>query len=181
MKRKMDADKDYNDITRAIDTGDLLYLFSFLKRYNVNSQNSFGQTALFYVINQDEDYEIINLLLHSKADPNIQDSSGYTPLMLATGASILKLLIHNDANPDIRNKHGNTALMSQILYQNAEGVKILLNSRADPLIRNKIDETPLILAKKLRDFRIVNIVEYYLNVHIYNIKRTIDTDYSDPD
>ena len=99
---------------------------------NINLQDRSGNTSLilalrdiylyFYEIYDEHcflkhfivsSFEIMELLLENGADPNIQNKSGYTVLMIASikkkPLKIIKLLIENGANPDLKNKDGKTA------------------------------------------------------------------------
>lgn len=66
----------------------------FITEENINQQDFIGNTALYYAINF-KDKEAINLLVYHKADQNIKNHKGISPLDLAkqmNDESILKIL-----------------------------------------------------------------------------------------
>lgn len=96
---------------------------------NVNHQNGDGDTFLHFVVNTYGDIEkedrrkLIELLLHHKADVNIRNNEGETPLFILVKSIdklgyiidwseyryrklILKMLLENGANPLIKNNNG---------------------------------------------------------------------------
>ena len=88
----------------------------YFDRY-INSQNDKGQTPLFIAsFNASGDSssheKVIEILISSGADLNIQDENGNTPLHIALyqdgSMSICRLLINQGARLDIENSEGET-------------------------------------------------------------------------
>lgn len=88
----------------------------YFDRY-INSQNDKGQTPLFIAsFHASGDFsnheKVIELLISSGADLNIQDENGNTPLHIALyqdeSMSICRLLINQGARLDIENSEGET-------------------------------------------------------------------------
>ena len=117
---------------------------------------------------------LATLLSEAKADPNIGNAEGDTPVMLLIrdrGALIpaktkhLSLLLRHGADPDARNGKGETPLFealslppSKKYYPDAkEVIEILLGGGADPDIRDGIGDTPLIRAAKHEEDRALDI------------------------
>ena len=54
--------------------------------------------------------QIVQFLLEHRANPNLQDEEGYTPLHFADDKQIAEVLLEYGANPNLRNTHGSTAV-----------------------------------------------------------------------
>lgn len=82
----------------------------------VNQVNEINQTPLFLAADQVYG-DIVDLLLKYKANPNIQDEKGDTPLLLVcdwadsqSAVECIKNLISHGADTDVRNNEGQTIL-----------------------------------------------------------------------
>ena len=87
-------------------------------------------------------------------DPNIADSKGETPLMLAAGYPCRDqeaTLLANGADPNMRDGEGNTALMVAARHGYRGTIKDLLKHGADPTIRNAEGMTALDVAETALD------------------------------
>jgi hypothetical protein len=79
----------------------------------VNQKGNLGFTALMYAAHAGH-VDIVELLLHSKADPNAQNDSGDTALHLASAKKrtlVVQALLNENINArtDLRNRDGKTA------------------------------------------------------------------------
>lgn len=75
--------------------------------------------------------KIAKLLIDNKADINLADKVGYTPLILASSAghsNIVKILIKSNADVNISNSYGENALHVASYKLNAEIVKELIDA-----------------------------------------------------
>lgn len=103
------------------------------KKADVNIKNKTGKTALTVAVMNDHK-DIVKLLLKNKADANIKDDRGWTPLMYAANSTksnhkeIVKLLLDNKADPNVQNENKKTALVIAVERGDIEVVKKLLNS-----------------------------------------------------
>lgn len=91
-------------------------------------------TTLMAAVNR-KDLDVIQLLLSAGADPNIQDSDGIAPLVIATWKRSPKMvlsLLSAGANPNMQDSDGWTALMSASRIGHIECMSILLTAGADP-------------------------------------------------
>ena len=95
--------------------------------------------------------------LENQAKPNLQDSSGDTPLHLVVlhgsrdpieSSGIVKILLKNEAKPNLQNSDGLAPLHIAVREGTPEIVKILLERGADPNMRDKDEKTPLDYAKE---------------------------------
>lgn len=77
---------------------------------NVNNQNNKGSTAMHFIsYSESRDLNIARALIKAKADINIRDQKGYTPLLAAvtTGKQdLIDLLLANGADPTSRSDAG---------------------------------------------------------------------------
>ncbi|MEH3159849.1 MAG: ankyrin repeat domain-containing protein [Sphingomonas taxi] len=88
-------------------------------------------------------------LLQHKADPNIRDAKGNTPLMLAAMAGrddLVELLLTYKANPNLANGAGQTALILAVNARNEAIARTLLAKGADP------DQTDNMAGLSARDY-----------------------------
>jgi len=111
--------------------------------FDINEQNNHGHTALF-IASLKNHPKTAHLLLENKADPNIGDAKGNTPLMAAScnahSLDVAKILLQHNANPNAENAEGRTALMyaaelgkddiARILLENKSGTKMRANPNA---------------------------------------------------
>ncbi|MDG7057512.1 MAG: ankyrin repeat domain-containing protein [Wolbachia endosymbiont of Penenirmus auritus] len=123
---------------------------------------------------EDENKEIVKLLLERKADPNIADSCGRTPLYVACtfcgdvgfNVGIIKLLLKSGGNINKKDNEGNTPLHQLVdtsigisenspallKEQSLELVELFVKHGASIYTRNKDRKTPkdLIKSRRLR-------------------------------
>ena len=93
-----------------------------------------GQTALHIVIAR-RDLTWMGFLLAKGADPNLRDSAGTTPLVLATNLGFVEgveLLVASGARVDEPNSTGETPLIAALTRHNLGLVRSLLKGGANP-------------------------------------------------
>ena len=127
--------------------------------------NHHGQTALI-MASEKGNMAIVRLLLESGAEVNAQDSrgrfpfAGWTALMFAARsgqAEAVKVLIANGA--DVNAKAGETALMKAAYWGHKEIIALLIAAGADVHTRNEDGETARILAEKMGQQVIGNLLQ----------------------
>ena len=94
----------------------------------------------------DGQYAIIQVLLEAGADPNMTDSNGECPLLVAvlTGRNdIVLLLLQQGANPNMGNKFGSTPLHWAATRGYKNVIKQLIDGGAEPNSTNVVGRTPL--------------------------------------
>ncbi len=94
--------------------------------------------------------ELMNFLISRRADVNLYNAKGETPLMLvARNANVIKpafVLVENDAKLDVRDSRGYTALMHAAEAGNKVLANFLMAAGADTSIKNRTGQTALDLA-----------------------------------
>jgi ankyrin repeat protein len=109
-----------------------------------------GKTIL-YSATEEKNIDLIKYLLRNGADPNQQNNSGETSLMIAcsglssTLASVQKLtpamlLLDAGSNLNLQDNKGETALMKT---RNKQLAELLLNAGADPTLKDPTGQTVL--------------------------------------
>ncbi len=82
-----------------------------------------------------ENYDIMIKLLEQGFDPNVQDSRGQTPLLLAiyqtSNPEVLTVLIEKGASINVPDEDGYTPLMLACKKGNPRNVNILLSSKKE--------------------------------------------------
>ena len=112
---------------------------------NSDKQDNNGVTALCFA-SQGGHSGVIDILLKSGADPNIELKDGRRALMSASEKGHSEVLLKRGADPNIQKKNGWTALMSACKNSHSEVVQLLLNGGADPNIQKKDGATALMYA-----------------------------------
>ena len=110
----------------------------------VDTVNEKGETILWSMVDR-RNHDRIDILLRYGADPNKQNTSGETPLMVARSNAVTAALLAHGADPNVRDNDGNTALMNNYagLSGNNRFINMLLDAGADPTIKNNEGQTVL--------------------------------------
>ena len=106
---------------------------------DVNFKNYLNKTALEYVANNDNNFDIAVEFINRGADVNAVDNENATPLMYAASGNakkILNLLIEHNADINIQTKSGYTALILAAMHNHINIVKILIKNKADVSARD---------------------------------------------
>lgn len=93
--------------------------------------------------------EMVQVLLWAKADVNLRDGDGETPLMMIgddTTSEIVWDLINNGAKVNLRDEDGDTALIAVAEVDNVEALKVLLDAGAKVNVTNNDGQTALMVA-----------------------------------
>ncbi len=135
-----------------------LKLCEFLLKTNyadIDSTDQDGKTTLEYLIIENKNIEIIELLLKYGANLNnmvtFENSNQETLLHIATrngNEKCAELLLKYNINKDALDKNGNSALMIACSNDKSNIVKLLLNKNVSINIKNNKGETALKIASK---------------------------------
>lgn len=101
--------------------------------------------------------------LKEGADPNFQDSYGFSGLMYAAKSGntlCIKALIDQKADPNLQDNEGNTALMHAVSSGDLQGVVLMRAANATLNLKNKKRKTVLDFAKTRKD----KDISEYLNI-----------------
>ena len=93
-----------------------------------------GESALHMVVKR-RDVTWINFLLGKGANPNVEDRSGNTPLILAASQGFsdgVSALISGKADVNRRNRSGETPLIKAVQALNTPTVRVLMAAGAKP-------------------------------------------------
>lgn len=125
--------------------------------------NSAMHIAAAFRINMDKAAYVVDALGEKKANPNLQDKYGRTPLFLAVetdnAQAIGVLLDKFKADPNLKNNDGNCPILFAAQHGNVPLLKALIGKKADLNVIDNNGATPLVLAlraKEMRDFLIAS-------------------------
>ena len=143
-----------------------LYIVNLLltAKADPNIEDSYRNTALIYAaFNTKDDINIVNALIKAGATLNYKNSSGDTPLILATrkkiNIDIVNSLVGAGSNVNIQNNDGMTALMYAARGRDISAVNILLEGGSNINLQNNKGQTALDIAiEKNLSVDIINII-----------------------
>ena len=101
----------------------------------VNTRDQSTGDGALHILTKRRDTVWLSFMLAKDADPNIRDSNGNTPLMLASQigfAEGIALLLDRRANVDLANNSGETPLIRAVQNRDLATVRTLLAAGADP-------------------------------------------------
>ncbi|MBK8454703.1 MAG: ankyrin repeat domain-containing protein [Thiofilum sp.] len=115
------------------------------KGLNTNARDMNSKTALHYAVARNN-LTWVKLLLEQGANPNIQDNTDNSPLLMvlnnyatyAESWGLVDLLLQSGANPNLRNSAGQTALHLSYRLKNQKLIERLIKSGANSTIRSYI-------------------------------------------
>ncbi|VDM74776.1 unnamed protein product [Strongylus vulgaris] len=129
-----------------------------------NVRDTQGYAPIHLAVQTNQSTLVAYLLEKFEYCKDITDNSGMTPVMWAAyrtfGMFPIRLLVRAGANLNAQEHlSGNTALHIAAQERNYCSVRELLAGNADPLLRNKQQETPIDIAKNMRNHRIISMLE----------------------
>ena len=126
-----------------------------------------GSTALHYLALSDEVYsssdykQIVRLLVNQRADINVKDNGGWTPLHIAVSNkndALVKALISNGADLAIKDESGWTPLHSAVYNRNYDLVQALIRNGVDLAIKDESNKTAYDIAEKNNDKQAMDLL-----------------------
>ncbi|KUI54183.1 Ankyrin-1 [Cytospora mali] len=119
-------------LIETVDTGRVL--LQYRKRFDINHQDSLGETALHYCIYAEKN-DFAKLLIDSGIDINIQDNTGCTPLHIAARLDcqiIARLLLaEDDIDVNKASPSDGSPLHRAAIQGNLDMAKLLVDAGAD--------------------------------------------------
>ena len=118
------------------------------KKGTDKKQKIFNGSALI-TASANGNLEIVKSLLDAKADRNITDDTGLTPLMAAAymgNDNVVALLIHQGASLEQQDEKGYTALMFAANAGQYNSVRVLLESNANVNAKDNDNSVPIMFA-----------------------------------
>ena len=139
-----DNSSGYLYAKRAVQNDDIVELKRLIPKIDVNERehesNPYfdGQTLLHHAVDSNS-LKAAKMLLESKADPNLKNSAGRSPLMnlvRLNGPSpdrvaMLRLFLENGADVNSRNDNGNSLVHVSTGWRDLEYLEILVEFGAD--------------------------------------------------
>ncbi|MBR5888212.1 MAG: ankyrin repeat domain-containing protein [Akkermansia sp.] len=118
---------------------------------NINHQADLGDSILMLACSQNA-LDAVQLLLAMKADPNLADNKGITPLIYSIARSnepevLCCMLLEHGADPNARMFDGSTALMVAAMNNDINCAQLLLSHGADVEVQDAGANTALDFAK----------------------------------
>ena len=124
-----------------------------LKGLDVNSRNGKkANTTLLHIAAEKNYIELANMLEMFRADPNVRDEIGMTPIFYAVerkNHEMIELLIKMGANVNATDKFESSVFYCAIYSSDVKSLEILKRNGAKIHCVNKIQRTPLIKAAYL--------------------------------
>jgi hypothetical protein len=127
---------------QAADTGDLEMVQNIIRNGGVNIEwkNPANRYTALHIASLIGHIPVVNFLIQSGSNVNVQERYGFTPLHFATynggNLPLVELLLENGANPNIQNMNVDTPLQLAVQSGNKEIVRALLAGGADRTIKN---------------------------------------------
>ncbi|WFD32204.1 putative ankyrin-repeat protein [Malassezia sp. CBS 17886] len=113
----------------------------------LNEQDADGRTPLHWAASSDDKLDIIHALFAAgDVDVSLQDSSGWTPLMIAASAGapqVVALLLEHGADPSVGNNRRQTALHYASSKNHVDIVRALLEAGADVNVQDAANQRPI--------------------------------------
>ncbi|KAF3289933.1 hypothetical protein TWF970_003676 [Orbilia oligospora] len=139
---------------------------------DVNVQDAEGLTALHHAV--DNDYkDVVKLLVEKKkADCNVQNLAGATPLLIVAEngeQKIASLLLEGGADPNIQDNEGQTPLSLAMDFSHQEIAQMLVEHGADPNGTDEEGEHILFSAIRDDDEKMIELlIEKQANLEVKN-------------
>jgi len=127
--------------------------------HTLNPQKANFNAALRAIANNDP--SLLKQTIKAKFDSNAVDHLGNTLLHSAVAArseTMVEMLLEANANPNIQDGFGRTALHDAAAQGSSVLVQQLLSAGADPLKTTDNGSTPLLLATRVRDVFLLNLL-----------------------
>lgn len=115
----------------------------------INTRDRVSGEGALHIVTRRSDPVYLRFLLQKGANPNIADSRGETPMLIAVANGFdegIEILVRYKANPDAANSSGETPLIRAVQMRRFDMVRTLLAAGADP------DKTDIAAGMSARDY-----------------------------
>jgi len=166
-------DKDYlNILMMASEVGCFSLVKSLVDKIDVNERTHIGTTALFSAV-AGNNIKIVQFLIKKGVEVNATDNpSNVEALLFAVTqgeVQMVKILLDAGANPNRRGKQlKSTPIHYAVIGQRYALVELLLKYGADPTVKAKRLGTPLDIAKRKNDRRMIDLLRGKLQFRGHN-------------
>lgn len=137
------------EAVRDADGGKVTEILRDSNNLIINTRDRTTGEAALHIVARQNNATYLRFLLQKKANPNIRDGRGNTPLMIAVNSGFhegVNILITYKANVDVANASGETPLIRAVQLRNVDMVRALLQAGADP------DRADLLAGMSARDY-----------------------------
>jgi ankyrin repeat protein len=161
------------ELLEAVEWGDVETVRILLrKEIDINYADDRGNTALHKSASGTR-LDILKLIIETKADPNLRNSQGLTPLQIVIQGrgwfDAANLLLKAGADVNQVSYKGTSLLDSLITLRHLKLIKIFIDRGAKVNTADKFGETPLHKAVKTGDIKIVEmLLETGANLHAHD-------------
>jgi ankyrin repeat protein len=101
----------------------------------VNSKDGDSGEGALHILARGRDYTWLSFMLGKRANPNIQNNRGETPLSVTAQIGWLEgaeMLLSHGASADLANSRGETPLIMAVHHRDIAMVRLLLSKGANP-------------------------------------------------
>ena len=143
---------DSFEFLEAVRKGDGTKVMKLLTDTNgsiINTKSRQTGEAALHIVAKNGDAVYLRFLIQKGANPNIQDGTGNTPMMIAIASGFdegVSILITYHANVNLANNSGETPLIRAVQLRKRDLVMTLLAAGADP------DKADVIAGMSARDY-----------------------------
>lgn len=143
-----DAKHGSSALLWAADKGQLSQLLKSIRmRADLNVRRPRARTVLFWAVESSRPWstKLVERLLKKRANPNVVDIDGKTPLHLRIGHNPLKvkLLLEHGADPNYVDSWGKSPLHIAVSARNVSMIELLMKHGANPLAKGRRETSPL--------------------------------------
>jgi uncharacterized protein len=154
--------EDGRSLADAAERGDWKAVTSLAQKYDVNSAQGDGMTALHWATYQN-DLKMAQFLIQAGANVNAANRlQAVTPLLIASNtgnAAMINLLLKAGADANLPNAQGTTPLMLAAASGNVDAAKALLDHGADVNANESVrQQTALMFAAALNRDAVVRLL-----------------------
>lgn len=143
------VDSSFTKLHRACLMNDDAQVRKHMHKVDNNSHDTSKRYPI-HLATVNGNFTIVKLLIENKANPNVQDNEGNTPLIKSIECGhehLVKYLLSNGADPNLSDLDNNNAMHWALMTESIIAIDALMSSKkCDLALKNSKDETCLHLA-----------------------------------